>query len=379
MNLSLIIFFHPNFSDGGVERTNLSLAKGLLNSGYKVKFLTTDATSHFLNEIDQSAIQLKKLGPGPISKHLFGVLKELRSDAKNFSRIYFISCQYYVNVFSMFLRLLFGKMLKNVIFVNSERNHLDEFRQRRKLKGNLIRLLLKISYRFADVVIANSNETARDLEKVLGKKVISVYNPTINERIQLLKREPLTERWFLDDPRPCILAIGRLVFQKDFLTLLRAFLRVRKEFDFKLVILGEGEDRTMLEKFVHANNLTTSVYLPGFVANPYKFMQASQLFVLSSRYEGLPNALIEAVYCNLPCVSTSCRSGPREILLEGAGGRLVAVGNSQQMAAAIIDTLNEPDTSMAMSALALRGLDRFKPENVVPIFERAINSSSKCA
>ena len=156
-------------------------------------------------------------------------------------------------------------------------------------------------------------------------------------------------------------------------------MRVRKEFDFKLVILGEGEDRTMLEKFVHANNLTTSVYLPGFVANPYKFMQASQLFVLSSRYEGLPNALIEAVYCNLPCVSTSCRSGPREILLEGAGGRLVAVGNSQQMAAAIIDTLNEPDTSMAMSALALRGLDRFKPENVVPIFERAINSSSKCA
>ncbi len=374
----LAIFFHPNYSDGGVERTNLYLAKGLIASGYNVMFLTTTATDHFTDEIKESSIELKLLGPGPVSKHIFTIAKELRLSSVNYEYIYFIGCQYYVNIVSMCISIFFGKILKNVIFINSERNHIDEFSHRRGIKSKLIPFLLKMSYRFADVVVANSNETARDLEKFIGRKVLSVHNPTINDRIELLRQEPLTERWFLDDVRPCILAIGRLSFQKDFLTLLRAFLQVRKDVVAKLVILGEGDDRVALEEFIKANDLLGTVYLPGFVSNPYKFMQASSLFVLSSRYEGLPNVLIEAIHLGLPCVSTSCKSGPREILLEGEGGRLVPVGDPERMAAAIIDTLSDPVTTKAMSAVAVRGLNRFLPEVVVPLFEQAINSSARC-
>ena len=374
----LAIFFHPNYSDGGVERTNLYLAKGLIASGYKVMFLTTTATDHFTDEIKESFIELKLLGPGSVSKHFFSIVKELRMASANYDHVCFIGCQYYVNIVLMSISLVFGGMLKNVIFINSERNHIDEFSYRRGIKNKLIPFLVKMSYRFADIVVANSDETASDLEKFIGRKVLSVHNPTINDRIELLRQEPLTERWFLDDTRPCILAIGRLSFQKDFLTLLRAFLQVRKIVDAKLVILGEGDDRAALEEFIRANDLLGTVYLPGFVANPYKFMQAGSLFVLSSRYEGLPNVLIEAIHLGLPCVSTCCKSGPREILLEGEGGRLVPVGDPERMAAAIIDTFNDPDTTKAMSAVAARGLHRFKPEVVVPLFEQAIKSSARC-
>ena len=371
----LVIFFHPNFSDGGVERTNLYLAKGLIASDYKVMFLTTSATDNFADEITEYAIELKLLGLGSVSKHIFKIVKELRLASANYDYVYFIGCQYYVNIVSMCISLVFGGMLTNVLFINSERNHIDEFTHRRGIKSWLIPFLVKISYRFADVVVANSVETARDLEKIISRKVLSVYNPTINNRIELLRQEPLTERWFLDDTRPCILAIGRLAFQKDFLTLLRAFLQVRKAIDAKLVILGDGDDRTLLEEFVCENDLSGHVYLPGFVVNPYKFMQASKVFVLSSRYEGLPNVLIEAIHLGLPCVSTRCKSGPAEILLGGRGGRLVPVGNPDRMSEAIIDVFNEPVKTKAMMSLASSGLDRFKPEVVVPLFEQSINSS----
>lgn len=372
---SLVIFFHPNFSDGGVERTNLYLAKGLMASGYKVMFLTTTATDHFAEEIKEAAIELKLLGTGSVSKHFFSIIQVLRSASTGYKHVYFIGCQYYVNIVSMVISFVLRESLGNVTFINSERNHINEFLHRRGIKNKLIPFLVKISYRFADVVVANSVETAKDLEKIIGRKVLSVYNPTINDRIELLRQEPLTERWFLDDTRPCILAIGRLSFQKDLLTLLRAFLQVRKVIDAKLVILGEGDDRAALEEFIHTNMLLGAVYLPGFVANPYKFMQASNLFVLSSRYEGLPNVLIEAIHLGLPCVSTLCKSGPSEILLGGKGGRLVPVGDPDRMSEAIIDVFKEPVKTKVMLSVATSGLDRFKPEVVVPLFEQAINSS----
>jgi len=337
-------------------------------------FLTTQASDHFAEEIKESATELKLLGNGSVSKHIFSVANELCSLARNHKHVYLIGCQYYVNVVLMVIAMFLKTHFRNIFFINSERNHLSEFSYKPGIKNKLIPVLVKLSYKLADVVIANSDETAKDLGKLIGRKVFSIFNPTINERIELLQGEAINERWFLDDERPCILAVGRLSLQKDYLTLLRAFLKVRKVFDFKLVILGEGDEREALEKFISANNLSGAVYLPGFVPNPYKFMKASQIFVLSSRYEGLPNVLIEAVFLGLPCVSTSCKSGPREILLEGKGGHLVPVGDSEQMAEAIIDTVNNSETTLAMSALAKSRLSRFKPENVVPKFEKAINS-----
>jgi glycosyltransferase involved in cell wall biosynthesis len=106
-----------------------------------------------------------------------------------------------------------------------------------------------------------------------------------------------------------------------------------------LIILGDGEERQSLQKLIDSLKIRESIDMPGFVLNPYAFMKKASVFVLSSRWEGLPNALIQAMACGAPVVSTDCRSGPAEILDGGKYGRLVPVGDVEALADAIETTL----------------------------------------
>jgi glycosyltransferase involved in cell wall biosynthesis len=123
------------------------------------------------------------------------------------------------------------------------------------------------------------------------------------------------------------MGIGRLAPKKDFPTLLRAFAEIRGKYRARLMILGEGPARGELEALVRELDLEADVALPGFVENPYAYLARANLFVLSSRWEGLPTVLIEAMFCGVPVVATDCPSGPREILGGGRYGTLVPVGD----------------------------------------------------
>jgi glycosyltransferase involved in cell wall biosynthesis len=136
--------------------------------------------------------------------------------------------------------------------------------------------------------------------------------------------------------------VGRLTREKDFSTLIQAFSAVRKVFRCRLLILGEGRERTDLEQLVHDLNVDGDVSMPGFVNNPYKYMSHSSLFVLSSVWEGLPTVLIEALALGVPVVSTDCESGPREILKNGLLGTLTPVGDIASMTGHILKSLSTP-------------------------------------
>ncbi|HHW39477.1 MAG TPA: glycosyltransferase, partial [Bacillales bacterium] len=126
---------------------------------------------------------------------------------------------------------------------------------------------------------------------------------------------------------------------KDFPTLIRAFALVRKKRQARLMILGEGEERPKLEALVRELGVEKDVALPGFVENPYSYIKRAGVFVLSSRWEGLPTVLIEALALETPVVSTDCPHGPREILEDRKWGRLVPIGDEQALAQAIFETL----------------------------------------
>ena len=131
---------------------------------------------------------------------------------------------------------------------------------------------------------------------------------------------------------------------------------MRKERPARLIILGEGEDRPKLEALVRELGLEEDVALPGFVDNPYKYLKRAAVFVLSSRWEGLPTVLIEALALGTPVVATDCPSGPAEILKGGRWGRLVAVGDINGIAKAIKEMLVQPGSRVpreAWSAFAL--------------------------
>jgi glycosyltransferase involved in cell wall biosynthesis len=120
------------------------------------------------------------------------------------------------------------------------------------------------------------------------------------------------------------------------------------------MILGDGEDRPELQTLVQELGLEEAVALPGFVDNPYKFMKRADVFVLSSKWEGLPTVLIEALACGCPVVSTDCPSGPAEILEGGRWGPLVPVGDAGSLAKAILQVLERP---LNRELLQKRGLE----------------------
>ena len=138
-----------------------------------------------------------------------------------------------------------------------------------------------------------------------------------------------------------ILAVGRLSDAKDFPTLLKAIVRMNEKRKVKCIILGEGELREKLQGMIEQLSLSGTVDLHGFVGNPYAYLAKADLFVLSSRREGFPNVLVEAMACGTPVVATDCPSGPAEILENGKYGPLVPVGDAQALADAMLRTLDD--------------------------------------
>ena len=197
-----------------------------------------------------------------------------------------------------------------------------------------------------------------------------VYNPVVSPGLEDEARQSISHPWFNRDGPPVILAVGRLTAAKDYPTLLRAFSMVYQKQPARLLILGDGKERAPLESMVRQLGLTENVQMPGFVVNPYAYMARARLLALSSRWEGLPGVLVEALACGTPVVSTDCKSGPREILENGRFGRLVPVGDPDALAAAILDTLQTiPD-----HALLKRRAEDFTLEKSVKEYLRVFQS-----
>ena len=170
-----------------------------------------------------------------------------------------------------------------------------------------------------------------------------IYNPIVTSDLLKKSEAPLEHPWFKSGEPPVILGVGRLTAQKAFDVLITAFAQVRESQQARLLILGEGEDRPMLEALVKRLGLEQDIALPGFVSNPYSYMAHASLFVLSSRWEGLPTVLVEAMSVGTPVIATDCPSGPREILRDGQYGPLVPVDDPAALARAIQNLLaNHP-------------------------------------
>ena len=175
-----------------------------------------------------------------------------------------------------------------------------------------------------------------------GLRVRVVPNPVPHDDVAAMAVAPLDHPWFDEPGVPVILSAGRLVDQKDFSTLIRAFAQVVKSRPARLVILGEGRERGALAALARELGVAEGVDLPGFVANPFAWMARARVFAVSSIYEGLSMVLVEAMACGTPVVSTDCPHGPREVLEDGRWGRLVPVGAAGALAAAILETLRDP-------------------------------------
>lgn len=328
-----IALFLPALLGGGAERVMLDLAGAFAAEGAVVQLVLASREGAYLGDVPEG-VDVVHLGARRVVTSLIPLVRHLRRDRPRA----LLSTLEHANV----VALLAARVVPGVRVVLREANTASRDLAAGDLRSRILVLAMRAAYPRADVVVAPSRGVAREVRDHLGvpdDRLQVIANPTITPRVMAGAERRPDHPWFGPDQPPVILGVGRLSAQKDFATLMRAFARVRERVPSRLVILGEGELRRELEAQAASSGVGDDVELPGFVADPYPWMAAAEVFVLSSAWEGLPNVLIQALALGTKVVSTDCPSGPDEITDGGRWGRLVPVRDDEAMADAILGTL----------------------------------------
>ncbi len=369
-NQGPVAFYLPDLNSGGVQRIVLRIAKALADRGCLVDLVVCKPEGE-LDFLLEEKLHLHRLKP---SNYLAARLAVVRADPwmawlaprvflghryrfKTLSWLpalakYLVSRRPSVlfaatpplNIEAVLARRLAGVPVRVVV---SERSHFSVSVPKLQRRAKVLVPAMRRAYLQADGIIAVSRGVAEDLVHTLGipnERVEVVYNPVVGADFSKRMREPVDHPWFCGQAIPVVVAVGRLARQKDYPTLLRAFARLREGRPARLAILGSGNARmhARLKDLAERLGLTSEVAFLGFQPNPLPYMAKADLLVLSSRWEGLPNVLIEALACGTPVVSTDCPSGPDEILAGGRYGKLVPVGDVDALAEAMAQTLDHP-------------------------------------
>lgn len=354
---------------GGAERAFAMLARAFAERGHRVDLLLSLARGPMLDQIP-SSVRVIELGGHDARRGLPALLRLPREAWSLASPILGRGKPRVIGSLPALVRYLRGErpdaMLSTVTYeplVALWANRLARSATRQVLsvqntmsqevahgatrEHRLLPDLIRRWYPEADALACVSEGVAEDLVRLTGlprERLDVVVNPVDVAAISALAEEPVDHPWFQPGQPPVLTNVGRLTPQKDHATLLRAFARVRLARPARLWIMGEGRERDALESLARELGVAADVELPGFVRNPWQYTARAGAFVLSSRWEGLPLSLLEALACATPVVATDCPSGTSEVIGDDAYGRLVPVGDEAALADAILASLAvEPD------------------------------------
>jgi glycosyltransferase involved in cell wall biosynthesis len=342
-----LAIFLMDLDGGGAERVMINLARGFAEQGLKVDLVLVKAEGPYLSQLP-SNVRVVKLESSRLILSLPALARYLKQEQPPV----LISALEDTNMVALWAKKLASVSTQVVVTVH---NHLSrEAQNATTLKRQLTPQFVKWFYPSADRIVAVSQGVAENLVDMglPSVKIKAIYNPIVTPELSEKLQESIAHPWFLPSQPPVILGVGRLEKQKDFPTLIHAFARVRQQHQVRLMILGEGSERSHLESLVQELGLAEDVVFGGFVANPYAYMARASVLVLSSAWEGFGNVLVEAMAAGTPVVSTDCESGPAEILANGQYGKLVAVADSEGMAKAIMATLEKAPDGEALKKRA---------------------------
>ena len=333
--LSKIAVFLPSLSEGGVERVMLNLAEGFAHKGIPTDMVLAQATGSFLSQA--SNVRIVDLKSPRLRASLFSLIRYIKAEKPD----YLICSQDHANVIALLAKFMSGINTKVIITLHSY--YLSKSMEYYgSLTTRLVCKLSRVLFPKADGIVAVSEGVAKDYARELSislERIKVIYNPVLsNSLFEKARQKP--QDWG-EKKQPVLIAVGRLALEKDFTTLIKAFQYVNREVPAKLIILGEGEQRSQLQALIEQLGLAQCVSLIGFQSNPYSYMSNADVFVLSSMWEGLPTVLIEALALGLRVVTTDC-GGAREIMDKGFAGFIVPVGNELALSKAIHKALTSP-------------------------------------
>ncbi len=364
-----VAYFYPIFRNAAMARFVKNITENIDHSKFEVSFVGLKIEESFMREIPKDVFVVN-LGSLYVPTSLFKLVAYLRKERPDI----FVAAFPHINVLAMMAKVMSGVGTKVVL---TDHNHFfglvrnARSLQRRFFGMVILPHLMRIFYPLSDAVICASQGVAKSILEVVNipDKVKVIYYPVAADKIQEWSKEPVGHPWFSDSNIPLVLAAGRLINQKDFPTLLRAFSLVVKAMPAHLAILGEGKDRGMLEELAKELGIYEHVAFLGFQRNPFRYMGKATVFVLSSIHEGFGNVLVEAMACGTPVISTDCKSGPREIIEPGKSGILVPVEDYEALSKAMIKVLADSSLQQHFSLEGLKRVRYFSVEKNIQQYQ----------
>ena len=356
-----ILFVLPNLQGGGAERVVITLMNRLDRSHWE-PVLAAGSTDGELRDTIHPSISIHDLG----SQRVRSALPQLLKLVWRLKPAILFSTLTHLNLAVGLLRPFLPRPLKLV----AREGNIPSQSLPHESHPRLYKLAYRRLYRRFDAVIAQSTRMAADmrqLQLVPPAKVRVIYNPVDTAEILRCSQQDAAPEWPAAGVR--LLAAGRLDRQKGFDLLLQAVAEVSRP--CSLVLLGEGELRADLEAMIEELGLSGRVNLQGFVRNPYRWMAAADLFVLSSRYEGFPNVVLESLSCGTPVAAYGGDTSADEIIRDGVDGILAAPGSVSALHTAIQTAI---DKSWDAAALQQSVEQRFGTARIMRAYHELFRS-----
>jgi len=358
-----VLFFIPFFraKGGGLPKVASTLILKFADE-YDISIITL---FHYQEKYPYKGkyftLKVKNYYTGAITKLIY-----LQKLIKSISPDIIISFMFYTSFWIIPIMYLFKINAPLIISVNS--NPDSQYKKKIYFKY-LLKFLFPLKKVTAIVPVSKELKTVLAQKYRISKlKMIPIYNGVNIEKIKQMALEKIDnhEKIFNNPNIIKFITVGRLSAEKGHKYLIEAFTKVLKEIpNSKLFIIGEGKTRIQIEKMIQDRNLNNSVSLMGFLQNPYNYISRSDIFVLPSLSEGLPYALIEALICKIPIVSTNCETGPNEILENGKYGILTKVADSQDLADKMISLAKDEKARINLSNISHRRIKAFENETFI--------------
>jgi glycosyltransferase involved in cell wall biosynthesis len=355
-----VCVFAARYAISGVPLAQLRFAKTLALSGHTVDLMYGLVNPGYsLPEV--SGVNVTTLDKQHVSAMLVPIIKYIKS--KNPDVIF--SAGDHLNAVVLLAAIISGSKAK--ISCSSRVTPFDTYSSVLFTKRWFLKQLMNTVMSRADALTCVSQDMVEQYRQIFkSSKHVCVYNIIDDDYSRNRMKEAVDEEWFENKTVPIIIAAGSLEPWKGFLDLIMAMGELLKVRDARLIILGDGSQKADIQQLIFQLGLQDAVKLLGYVDNPLKYFIRSDIFVLSSLVEGLPNVLVEAMMCGCTPVSTNCPTGPREVLQNGKYGYLVPVSDFSALAAGIAKAIDHPISSSLL-------LDAVKPFGSGQILNKHFN------
>ena len=319
-------FYYPCIEDGGLEKNLFSLINSLAEKNYQINFFTYENKINDKNFKNKFYFHKKinileaKIIPG--IKHRY--IKYLFCSLSLFLFSIFKNCTI-VSFQGNILPIIVSKVIRKKIIIRCNTA------PSKYIDSNIKKFLFSFFYSKSNIILVTCNDFKKEIKKYFGLESI-VHRQSLDVRnIKKKSKSKFKFKFFNKFYGLKLINIGRLTAQKDQITLLKAFAKLVKYRKAKLLLLGSGSDKNILKNFISTNKLKSLIKIISYTPNPFKYISKSDIKILSSKYEGSPNILLETACLKKLIISSNCKVGPRETLQAGKGGILFKVGNFEQL------------------------------------------------